>query len=46
MFNTQSLKLHSFEELENHLRNCIHWNSTDVIDHTIPLALRFYSTLC
>ncbi len=29
MFNTQSLKLHSFEELENHLKNCIHWNTTE-----------------
>ncbi len=41
MFNTQSLKLHSFEELENHLRNCIHWNSTDVIDQydTVGITL-------
>ncbi|MGH1385627.1 hypothetical protein [Kordia sp.] len=23
------LKLNSFKELENHLRTCIHWNSTE-----------------
>lgn len=27
------LKLSSFEELENHLRNCTHWNSTEVAGH-------------
>ncbi|WP_298518428.1 hypothetical protein [uncultured Kordia sp.] len=28
---SHQLKFNSFEELENHLRNCIHWNATEDI---------------
>ncbi|WP_299438270.1 hypothetical protein [uncultured Aquimarina sp.] len=30
MKNSHKLVLNSNEEFENHLRNCVHWNSTDV----------------
>lgn len=32
MNNTTTVTFHTFEELENHLKNCIHWNSTDNVE--------------
>lgn len=29
MNNTTTVTFHSFEALENHLKNCVHWYSTD-----------------
>lgn len=32
MNNTKEIKFTTFEELENHLKNCIHWNSTNNVE--------------
>lgn len=32
MNNTTTVTFHSFEALKNHLKNCVHWYSTDNVE--------------